>query len=162
MTCKQGLSWADILSHAVGIIEKGQNAKFTINPVVQDEITRMIQTSIAELGFPSPSVAKLAGIVAFWVCKLQPVRISEDSPNYYCFPNEHAALLIGLTLADLYKDEKTGERKQVRLDTNLMGDWMRIFRYHSYTLHSTILSFEILLRGSTPIDTDASPQAAET
>lgn len=157
MTRQNSPCWQKILLHAAGKIEQDYHVRLVVDGSILNEISMVIDESIAALGFPNPNVAKIAGEVAFWVRKLKPLSIASDSPNYYRFSNERAALLIGLAIANLYEDDQ-GQRRKVWLPSDILRDWITSLRYHSHSPYSSITSFELLLQGTPPATDVSSPR----
>lgn len=146
MTKIGNIDWRPILFKAAERIEQAQNVKLIVDEAIVLEAGRLIQDHLNSIGLFQPNVAKIAGQVAFWIRKLKPLSIASDSPNYFLLANERAALAVGLAICNLYKDD-CGKPGRIALPARVFSDWVKSFRYHSHSPHSSMTSFELLMCG---------------
>ncbi len=136
--------WDNILLDVATRIENQHHVKILIDSVIVCEVGRLICMQLESIGLEKPNIAKIAGQVAFWIRKLKPLYISQDSPNKLLTVNELAALHIGLALCLKYRDDNS-KVNPVRLPPRIFRDWVSGFRYHSHSPHSSMTSFELLM-----------------
>ena len=139
------LKWSKILVHAATRIENIYRIKLLVDEAILLEIGRMVQDSLDSMGCVTPNVAKVAGQISYWICKLKPLSIAPDSPNHFLEANERAALMVGLAIANLFEDDKD-KSKKIFLPPDLLREWVISSRYHIHSQHSMIIDFELLLK----------------
>ena len=144
MSSINNVNWQPILIHAVEHIESIAKVNLVVSEVITLEINKRIKDCLSGTGLARPNVAKIAGQVAFWIRKLKPIHIAETSPNYYLLVNEHASLLVGLSICNTYKDD-TSKSIDIFLPPRIFSDWILSFRYNSHSPNSSMTSFELLM-----------------
>lgn len=138
------IDWFAILYQQAQTIEQSAGVKIVISKAICLEIGRLINDNLLAIGLIHPNVAKIAGQVAFWVRKLKPLSIAQDSPNYLLTVNELAGLRIGLAICNTFKDDNS-KVQSIALPPRIFRDWVNSFRYHSHSPHSSMISFELLM-----------------
>lgn len=144
MTKIGNIDWRPILIKAAERIEQAQNIKLVVDEAVVLEVGRLIADNLENIGLFQPNVAKIAGQVAFWIRKLKPLYVAPDSPNHFLLANERAALAVGVAICNLYKDDNS-KSERLALPPRIFLDWVKSFRYHSHSPHSSMTSFELLM-----------------
>ncbi len=144
VTSVNNITWFTILCAEAEELEKIFNIKVLVEEATALEISKLISDTLPNIGIERPNVAKIAGQIAFWIRRLKPLRIDPSSPNYLVTLNEIAALRVGLAVCNIYKDDsaKTISSTPPR---RILCDWINSFRYHSHSLHSSMISFELLV-----------------
>jgi hypothetical protein len=89
-----------------------------------------------------PNAAKIAGVTAFWIRKLKPLRIEPNSPNSFLLINEFISLKVGIAICEQYFDDC--RKDKINLNPRILRDWIFSFRYNSHSPHSSLISFEML------------------
>lgn len=135
------VDWYLILKRQADLIEKKFDLKLTIDLVTIDEIDEMAKKTLASFNQNKPSVAKVAGNVAFWIKKLKPLNRASDSSNDYRVINELAAVLVGAGICNTL-----GHRSNVEMSAQMLNDLVSSLRYHSYSPNSVAMIFESLMR----------------
>jgi len=143
MSDTNNVDWQAILMAEAANAERDYHILINVDETVILEAKRIIGDSIDSIGLIHPNVAKIAGLVAFWLRKLKPLSISRDSPNYLLTLNEVVALRVGLAICNAYKDD-TSKAQGIRLPPRILSDWVKNFRYHSHSPSSSIVTFELL------------------
>ena len=143
MSTLSNVDWAAILMAEATAVEKDYRIIFNIDEAVVLEAERIIRDSMDSIGLTQPNVAKIAGLVAFWLRKLKPLSVAEDSPNNLLTLNEVIALRIGLAICNAYKDDDS-KAQAIKLPPRILNDWVNSFRYHSHSPNSSMISFELL------------------
>ena len=139
------IDWRDVLSNiAVDI-----SAEFDLNIMVEEfilkEIDDCINDSLDSMNMKNPNVAKIAGVVAFWVRKLKPFSYTQDEGakgNKFHALNELIGIQAGLAICNFYKDDYS--RTEFHLSNRLLQDWLHSLRFHSHSPHSSLFAFELL------------------
>jgi hypothetical protein len=143
MSIINNVDWRAILEFEAGHAEKLCNINVEIDEAIVFEVERRACDSLDSIGLIQPNAAKIAGLIAFWVRTLKPLRIASNSPNNLLTLNEFVALSIGLAICNAYKDDDS-KAQDVKLPPRILNDWIKNFRYHSHSPSSTIISFELL------------------
>ncbi len=138
------IQWYDVLRFVTTHIEKSHHVKILIDEIIVYDVGRQIQEHLDSIGLEKPNIAKIAGQVAFWIRKLKPLYITQDSPNKLLTVNELVGLHVGLALCIQYKDDNS-KVDPVRLPPRIFHDWVIGFRYHSHSPYSAMTSFELLM-----------------
>jgi hypothetical protein len=138
------IRWLDILTQEAAYVEENYKVCIEIDEAVVLEAERLINDHLSATGLIQPNVAKIAGLVAFWIRKLKPLHITFNSSNRLSTVNELVGLRIGLALCNLYVDDNSKDH-EVKLHPRIFNDWVTSFRYHSHSPSSSINSFELLM-----------------
>lgn len=139
------VNWREILMEIAGNISTEFDLNILVEDFVVQEISDRIDNSLNHIEFDNPNVAKIAGIVAFWVRKLKPFHYDFDemANSGKLHPlNELVAVQTGLAICSLYKDDYSLDN--IRLSPRVLKDWLHSLRYHSHSPYSSILAFELL------------------
>lgn len=135
--------WDVLLLAVASRIEKKHHVRIAVDKAILFDVGRTVRSSLEALGLTKPNVAKIAGQVAFWLCRLKPLQIANDSPNTLLTVNELAALYVGLALCATYKDDNA-KPQPVAIPPRLFRDWVHSFRYHDHSPQASMLAFELL------------------
>lgn len=141
----KNVNWRKVLAEIAGNIASEFNLNILVEEFVLQEISDRIDTSLSHIEFDNPNVAKIAGIVMFWVRKLKPFHYDFDemANSGKLHPlNELIAVQTGLAICSQYKDDYSLEN--IRLSPRILKDWLHSLRYHSHSPYSSILVFELL------------------
>ncbi|MDR2054779.1 MAG: hypothetical protein LBQ10_02790 [Desulfovibrio sp.] len=144
MTFINNIDWRSVLHAEATRVEADFKIIVEIDEAVVLEAERLIRDSISAIGLIQPNVAKVAGLIAFWLRKLKPLGIAADSPNRLLTVNEVVALRIGLAICNAYKDD-CSKGSPIKLPARILRDWVTSFRYHSHSPNSSMISFELLM-----------------
>lgn len=139
------VNWHEILMHTAMNIADEFNLNILAEEYVLREISDRIASSLEHIEFKNPNVAKIAGIVTFWIRKLKPFYYDFDDLAKYdkLHPlNELIAVETGLAICSHYKDDYSLE--SFHLSKRVLKDWLHSLRYHSHSPYSSILVFELL------------------
>jgi hypothetical protein len=147
MSSINNVDWQAILYAEAADVEKNYLVCVEIDEAIVLEAERIIRDNIDSIGLVQPNVAKIAGLVAFWLRKLKPLRIAGNSPNNLLTLNEVVALRIGLAICNAYNDDASKAQK-IKLPPRILNDWVKNFRYHSHSPNSSMISFELLTCGA--------------
>lgn len=136
------VDWFKILYEITATAEKKFNLSLTIEGEIAKEIEVLVKRNLASIEIQKPNVAKVAGIVAFWIRKLKPIGFASDSKNKLLTVNEYVSLMVGLSICHKYFDDAS--RDKFKIHKRILKDWISSFRYHSHSPHSSLTAFEIL------------------
>ena len=141
--------WYDILRHVAEQLEKdfrelGHNFKVVIEEGLVFDVVDQINRNMDKAKMKPPHASKIAGLVAFWICRLKPFYIQHASPEIFRFINELVGLKVGLAICQKYTGADQDRPVHLHLDERILSEWMMSARYHSYSLASFIIAFELL------------------
>lgn len=139
------VNWRDVLVETAGNIATELNLNIVVEEFILQEISDRIDNSLNHIEFEKPNVAKIAGIVMFWVRKLKPFHydFDEAAKSGKLHPlNELIAIQTGLSICSQYKDDFSLDN--FRLSKRILKDWLHSLRYHSHSPYSSLLAFELL------------------
>ena len=85
------IDWLEILLKEAKTLEKEFLISVDIDERTVLEVERVISDHLLAISLEHPNVAKIAGQVAFWIRKLKPLQLSNNSPNSLLTINEIAA-----------------------------------------------------------------------
>ena len=141
--------WFNILSEVAKKTEdnfrqKGRDFEIVVEEAIVYDVANQINRTMNRSRMKQPNAPKIAGVVSFWIRKLKPLHIHDESKMTFGFVNELVALKVGLAICEKYMTDAQGNQLPLRLDTRIMHDWVASFRYHSHSPHSSIISFEML------------------
>jgi hypothetical protein len=138
----ENVDWLAVL---VRITEKAER-KFGVLLIIEQEVVLEIETvvlkSLKSIDIERPNVAKVAGVVAFWIRKLKPIIHKDTSLAKHNAINEYISLLVGLSICYEYHDDFS--KPVFKLRKRILRDWVQSFRYHSHSPHSSLIAFELL------------------
>ena len=141
--CIKHVDWKKIITDEAAYAEEHFSILVEIDEAIVLEAERMICDDIASIGLIRPNVAKIAGLVAFWIRKLKPLRVAANSPNRLLTLNEFVALRIGLAICNAYHDDNSKPHK-IYLPPRVLNDWIKSFRYHAHSPHTSMIAFELV------------------
>jgi hypothetical protein len=121
------------------------NMDICVESFILDEISDKIEGSLINLNIDRPNVAKIAGIVAFWVRKLKPFFYDPSETatgGKLTTLNESIAVNAGLAICKSCKDDLT--KDEFHISERLYLDWLHSLRFHSHSPHSSLFAFELL------------------
>ncbi|MDR1684966.1 MAG: hypothetical protein LBR82_00735 [Desulfovibrio sp.] len=142
---QNNVDWKKLLIEVAGSVSDGMNISICVENFILDEISERIEASLTNLHIERPNVAKIAGIVAFWVRKLKPFfydPVETATGGKLTTLNEMIAVQSGLTICKTYKDDWSKEN--FHLSDRLLFDWLHSLRFHSHSPHSSLFAFELL------------------
>jgi hypothetical protein len=145
------VDWHKILIQIAIDISTRLDLKIFVEDYILKEIEDRVYDSLRGLHIPRPNVAKIAGVVAFWVRKLKPFSYDADetaSGNKFHALNELIAIEAGISICNSYKDDYS--RVEFSLDKRLLLDWLHSLRFHSHSPHSSMFAFELLTTAPIP------------
>ena len=134
------VNWLTILDSLTAAAEREFSLVVSIEKAVIKEIQERVDSGLAN--FQEPNAAKIAGIVAFWIRRLKPLRVERESPNPFLLINEFIALKVGISICEQYYDD--ARKEKITLNPRILRDWIFSFRYNSHSPHSSLISFEML------------------
>jgi hypothetical protein len=139
------IDWRSVLTGIAADVSTELNLNIIVENYILVEIADRIHISLEYMGIARPNVAKIAGVVAFWVRKLKPFSYAPDetakSGKFHAL-NELIGIQAGLAICNSYKDDYS--REEFRLSSRLLIDWLHSLRFHSHSPHSSLLAFELL------------------
>jgi len=139
------INWRDVLCKIAVDISIALDLKIMVEEFILKEIDDCIHTSLEAMNMEKPNVAKVAGVVAFWVRKLKPFSYIQDEGakgNKFHALNELIGIQAGLAICNFYKDDYS--RAEFHLSDRLLKDWLHSLRFHSHSPHSSLFAFELL------------------
>jgi hypothetical protein len=142
---QNNVDWQHLLIEIAGTTSAEMNISICVESFILDEISDRIKDSIDNLHIARPNVAKLAGIVAFWVRKLKPFfydPAETATGGKLTTLNELIAVQAGLAICKTYKDDWSKEN--FHLSERLLLDWLHSLRFHSHSPHGSLFAFELL------------------
>ena len=134
------VNWLTILDSLTAAAEREFSLIVSIEKAVIKEVQERVDSGLAN--FQEPNAAKTAGIVAFWIRRLKPLRVERESPKPFLLINEFIALKVGISICEQYYDD--ARKEKITLNPRILRDWIFSFRYHSHSPHSSLISFEML------------------
>jgi hypothetical protein len=142
---QSNVDWKKLLIEVASAASAGMNVSICVESFILDEINDRIDDSLAGLRIDRPNVAKIAGIVAFWVRKLKPFfydPAETATGGKLTTLNELVAVQVGLAICQTYKDDLS--RESFHLSERLLLDWLHSLRFHSHSPLSSLFAFELL------------------
>ena len=134
------VNWRKILDDLTTKAENDFELIVSIEMAIVKEVQEKVHDALAK--FKEPNAAKIAGIVAFWIRRLKPLRVEKESLNAFLLINEFLALKVGLAICEKYFDDSM--KQKITLNPRILRDWVFSFRYNSHSPHSSLISFEML------------------
>jgi hypothetical protein len=141
----RNIDWQKILISIAGDISRELDLDIVAENYILDEISDRINNTLTGLHMQKPNVAKIAGVVTFWVRKLKPFSYSPSdmAKGAKLSPlNELIAIQSGLAICYKYNDDYS--RSNFKLSKRLLKDWLHTLRFHSHSPHSSLFAFELL------------------
>lgn len=139
------VDWETVLTNIAVDVSIEFCLDILVENYILQEVEDRISSSLAVMNIERPNVAKIAGVVAFWVRKLKPFCYAPDQAarsNKLSPLNELIGVQAGLAICRLYKDDFSCE--EFHLPKRLLTDWLHSLRFHSHSPHSALFSFELL------------------
>jgi len=122
--------------------------------VIEESIVREIATRVNQdadrYRWKMPNAPKMAGLVAFWICKLKPFYKYYESKTTFRYINEVVGLRVGLAICQEYMKTDKGQPVRLHMDGRVLSNWIASSRYYCHSLHSSIIAFEILVSQAKP------------
>ena len=139
------IDWSKVLCDIAVAISDEIELNIAVEGFILKEIEDRINISLQHLDIKNPNVAKIAGIVMFWIRKLKPFNYAYEETakgNKLHTLNELIAIHTGLNICSRYKDDYSLEN--FYLEDRLLIDWLHSLRYHSHSPYSSLFVFELL------------------
>ena len=139
------IKWRDVLSNIAVDISTEFDLNIIVENFILEEIEDRIHISLDAMNMEKPNVAKIAGVVAFWVRKLKPFSYTQDEGakgNKLHTLNELIGIQAGLAICNSYKDDYS--RTEFHLSERVLTDWLHSLRFHSHSPHGSLFAFELL------------------
>jgi hypothetical protein len=146
MMAMYNVKWDEILTTIAADISIEFELDIIVESYILKEIQMRVDATLANLHMEKPNVAKIAGVVAFWVRKLKPFcyAYSEIAKSGKLSTlNELIAIQAGLAICRQCYDDYSAEEFQP-LSKRLLNDWLHSLRFHSHSPHSSMFAFELL------------------
>lgn len=144
MICNN-VNWGQVLTSQATDIANELGLDIIVESFILEEIKDRIELSLKDMDIEKPNVAKIAGVVTFWVRKLKPFSYASEAianGNKLHTLNELIAVQTGLAICNTYKDDYSLD--DFHLSKRLLIDWLHSLRFHSHSPASTLFVFEIL------------------
>lgn len=139
----KNVEWNKVLLNIVEWAEENYQLTLFIDAEVVEEISIRVRKSAADLNIAKPNVAKIAGLVTFWIRKLKPIWHHPESNKKILTINEKIAFLVGLSICRKYSDD-TSRIAPYPYNDRIFSDWIASLRYNSHSPHSSMISFELI------------------
>jgi hypothetical protein len=136
------VDWYGVLMREAGVIEEKLDVRLVIDRRITDELGEMAKKTLVTFNQTKPSAAKIAGNVVFWMRKLKPIHIAQDSHNAYLLVNELLAVLVGIGICNL---PTVMPPTKVTMSKAMRNDLITSLRYHSHSPNSLAMFFEALI-----------------
>lgn len=136
------IDWKRVFNDTVGSAENKYNVILGVDVDILAEVAFCVKKNLAAMDVDHPNVAKVAGLVSFWIRKLKPIYTAPESPNKEILINEVVSLYVGLSICKKYYDDTT--RTDFKIKPRILRDWVHSFRYHSHSPSSSLIAFELL------------------
>ena len=136
------INWYQFFIDEIKSMERKFIIKINIQQDIIYEIRSCVKDSILRLALSNPNVAQTSGYLVFWINKLKPLDLSNNSKNKYRFINERAALVTGLSICFYYKDDSCMENI-LKLPDRVFDNIIYGLRYNIYSAASLVELFEI-------------------
>jgi len=142
----------DVVKEVEADIRQFGNNDFEV--VIEEGIVREIANRVNQdtdrYRWKMPSAPKMAGLVAFWICKLKPFYKYHESKTTFRYINEVVGLRVGLAICQEYTKTDKGQPVRLCMDGRVLSDWIASSRYYYHSLHSSIIAFEIFVNQAKP------------
>jgi hypothetical protein len=140
------VEWGKVLKRVATNISTEYRLNIIVEEYILKEIQERIKATLEDLRMDAPNVAKIAGVVAFWVRKLKPFSYAyckaAEGEKFYAL-NELVAIETVFAVCSQYNDDYTNPERFMPSE-RLLKDWIHSLRFHSHSPHSLIFIFELL------------------
>lgn len=138
------IDWQIIVYDVAITLEKAFDTKLYIDRVTIDELDEKATQTLQSFNQDTPSYAKRAGNVVFWIKKLKPLSRAVGGKNDCRFINELLAVLVGVGICN---HKFNGTNEKMKIPSSMLQDLASSLRYHSHSPNSVALIFESLMIG---------------